>query len=158
MSAKTSTPLADELRSLKSREAEAYEQVRAAESALKREPEISAELLEPYWREPGSMRRPDHSPEKLRELAEDLIREVQDRGLAFEAAPGLRALTLIDPALRDELQDARTAHSEARTERIAFEAKHTAELRAESEAVAAENFKTAVERGDIEQVREALAA
>jgi hypothetical protein len=145
----TATPLADKLAELKVTEAEAWAKVKDAMAKVL-QGDRRADLIQPFWE------RPDRAtPEDLRRWTADLIAQVQEEGLVFELSrEGNRALTVVDPALREAVTEARETHFAAQSERQTFE--KTNALQTEQKKAQADRFKSALDEGDIDGVREAL--
>ena len=152
------TPLADELSRLRSEEKAAAARYQAATAALKNEWELGKELISEWW--DGGERDKQPTPTELRQRTEYFLKTLQERDLALGldvGMPGHRALVPVNPGLREEATAAQYAAGQARSARIAFEAKHAAELAAEKSAAAARQVRDALAGDDVDKIRQTLA-
>lgn len=122
--------------------------------------EATAALVD--FRDDIALRRPGAVPEAdrpatLRELGQQLIHFMEERGLVFEAR-GERGgvLAVVDPSIGRDVRDADRDLLAARSERDEFAEENADAIRDEVKAAEAATIREALEGDDPEAIREAI--
>ena len=149
------TDLAAELSRLDTAARAAGERLARARAALRTD-RTHAELVVPL------VLKARRQPIELDPRAETdrLLKEIASRGLTLELATvaGGNPLKIVDPSLREELDEASAASIEASRALRNFTREHAAELAAEREAARRREFAEAVGSADVDRVRELVGA
>lgn len=125
--------------------------------------EVTADLRE--FRDDITFKRPGAVPvaeriDRHRQLTHDLFVAVEERGLLAEAANtfGGFGLSITDPAIDTDLEAALDEQAQARKAVWDFESDHSDELIAEVKQADFQRFEEARKAGDLDAIRDALAA
>lgn len=150
-----SAPLADEHDRLRRDRKNAGRRLNEAKRAVADEWKLNRALLAPLW--DRRHKRQSRTTSFLRSFSDDLLAQINERGLAFDLSDADRSVVLIDPAAREELVEARDARTVADQRLRAFESEHADALRAEAEAAEAAGIRDALAGDDPNAIRRALA-
>ena len=88
------------------------------------------------------------------ELTKQLLQEIFDRGLVLRAVGNGGAVSIVDPTVDAEFEDANQAVVQADYAVDNFLSESQAELEGEKQEAENQRFREAVDAGDLEAVRE----
>jgi hypothetical protein len=165
VSAESLTPLADRLGKLRA-DVEAAERRRSEAKDRRRHEfgklpaEATADLV--AFRDDIALKRPSATPpdereDRLRELTENLITFMQAHGLVFQAVGRGGSVAITDPSVSEDVQIADADVVAARQAAKDFENENAEAIEAERKAAQAAEVRAAIEDGDRDKIKEALA-
>lgn len=161
----SATPLADHQAQLQA-DVEAAERRRSEAKDRRRHEfgklpaEATAELV--AFRDDIALKRPSATPpdereDRLRELTGNLIDFMQAHGLVFQAVGRGGSVAVTDPAVSEDVQVADADVVAARRALKDFTTENAEAIEAERKAAQAAEVRAAIEDGDRDKIKEALA-